>query len=274
MQWDKVKNVLIVILMAVNVFLLGNLGRQFWQTRQQEAELVSSLRTLMQDYGLALDEDFSLPNDVVLPELSIDRSRPNEEASAIAMLGGEPERTEQEDGTVIFEGERGTVEWGADGSVSGSITTGEAAPADESAALRLAKRLFSDWKLQAEDAVFRAEGTSVTMTGTVAGLPVFNRTLTIRFTGDGFASLSGLWSFGTPYTTVSASGVTCNAADALLEFVARQPEAQSVLSMTAGYRMQTDSSRRMQFTPTWKIVTDSGEYLVDCDKKTIIDQEK
>ena len=273
MQWDKVKNVLIVILVAVNVFLLGNLGRQFWQTRQQEAELVSSLRTLMQDYGLALDEDFSLPNDVVLPELSIDRSRPNEEASAIAMLGGEPERTEQEDGTVIFEGERGTVEWGADGSVSGSITTGEAMPTDAGAALRLAKRLFSDWKLQAEDAVFRAEGTSVTMTGTVAGLPVFNRTLTIRFTGDGFASLSGLWSFGTPYTTVSASGVTCNAADALLEFVARQPEAQSVLSMTAGYRMQTDSSRRLQFTPTWKIVTDSGEYLVDCDKKTIIDQE-
>ena len=274
MQWDKVKNVLIVILVAVNVFLLGNLGRQFWQTRQQEAELVSSLRTLMQDYGLALDEDFSLPNDVVLPELSIDRGRPNEEASAIAMLGGEPERTEQEDGTVIFEGERGTVEWGADGSVSGSITTGEAMPTDAGAALRLAKRLFSDWKLQAEDAVFRAEGTSVTMTGTVAGLPVFNRTLTIRFTGDGFASLSGLWSFGTPYTTVSASGVTCNAADALLEFVARQPEAQSVLSMTAGYRMQTDSSRRLQFTPTWKIVTDSGEYLVDCDKKTIIDQEK
>ena len=155
MQWDKVKNVLIVILVAVNVFLLGNLGRQFWQTRQQEAELVSSLRTLAQDYGLALDEDFSLPNDVVLPELSIDRSRPNEEAVAIAMLGGEPERTEQEDGTVIFEGERGTVEWGADGSVSGSITTGEAMPTDAGAALRLAKRLFSDWKLQAEDAVFR-----------------------------------------------------------------------------------------------------------------------
>nr|WP_302649368.1 hypothetical protein [uncultured Agathobaculum sp.] len=273
MQWDKVKNVLIVILMAVNVFLLGNLGRQFWQTRQQEAELVGSLRTLAQGYGISLDADFALPNDVVLPELSIDRSRPNEEAAAAAMLGGEPARTEQEDGTVLFEGERGTVEWGADGSVSGSILTGEAAPADESAALHLAKQLFSDWKLQAEDAVWAAEGTSVTMTGTVAGLPVFNRVLTIRFTGDGFASLSGLWSFGTPYTTVSASGVACNAADALLEFVARQPEAQSVLSMTAGYRMQTDSSRRIQLTPTWKIVTDSGEYLVDCDKKTIIDRE-
>lgn len=43
--------------------------------------------------------------------------------------------------------------------------------------------------------------------------------------------------------------------------------------MEAGYRMRTDSSRRQQLTPTWKIVTDSGEYLVDCDKKTIVDEE-
>ena len=67
--------------------------------------------------------------------------------------------------------------------------------------------------------------------------------------------------------------MTCNAADALLEFVSGQPEAGEVLSMEAGYRMQTDSSRRMQLTPTWKITTDSGEYLVDCDKKTIVDRE-
>ena len=31
MQWDKVKNVLIGILLAVNLFLLGNLGFRLWQ---------------------------------------------------------------------------------------------------------------------------------------------------------------------------------------------------------------------------------------------------
>ena len=87
MQWDKVKNVLIVILAAVNLFLLGNLGARLWQNMQREAELDSSLRTLAQGYGLTLDEDFKLPDDKELPELSVDRSRQDEEAVAAAALG-------------------------------------------------------------------------------------------------------------------------------------------------------------------------------------------
>lgn len=40
--------------------------------------------------------------------------------------------------------------------------------------------------------------------------------------------------------------------------------------MTAGYRMQMDSSRRLQLIPTWKIVTDRTDYFMDCDKKTLV----
>ena len=238
MQWDKVKNVLIVILAAVNLFLLGNLGARLWQNMQREAELDSSLRTLAQGYGLTLDEDFKLPDDKELPELSVDRSRQDEEAVAAAALGDEMERAEREDGTVIFESSRGSIEWYADGRVQGRFTTEEGMPENEDAALR-----------------------------------VVNRTISVRFDAENHVALSGLWSFGIPYTTVSGSGVSCNAADALLEFISRRSAAETVLSMEVGYRMQLDSSRRLQLTPTWKIVTDSGEYLVDCDKKTIIDQE-
>lgn len=273
MQWDKVKNVLIVILVAVNLFLLGNLGARLWQNQQRETELVDSLRTLAEGYGLTLDEGFSLPDDKVLPELSVDRSRPDEESVAAAILGDDLERTEREDGTAVFESGCGMVEWSADGRVQGSFTIEQEMPADEDAALRLARRLFADWRLQADDAQTEADGMTVTLSGTVAGLPVFNRTLALRFDSGERVTLSGLWSFGTPYTTVSGSGVSCNAADALLEFISKQPEADTVLSMTVGYRMQLDSSRRLQLTPTWKIAADSGEYLVDCDKKTIIDQE-
>lgn len=273
MQWDKVKNVLIVILAAVNLFLLGNLGARLWQNMQREAELDSSLRTLAQGYGLTLDEDFKLPDDKELPELSVDRSRQDEEAVAAAALGDEMERAEREDGTVIFESSRGSIEWYADGRVQGSFTTEEGMPENEEAALRVARRLFADWRLQTDDARTTADGMTVTLSGTVAGLPVFNRTISVRFDAENHVTLSGLWSFGIPYTTVSGSGVSCNAADALLEFISRRSAAETVLSMEVGYRMQLDSSRRLQLTPTWKIVTDSGEYLVDCDKKTIIDQE-
>ena len=62
--------------------------------------------------------------------------------------------------------------------------------------------------LQAEQAGWTAEDTVVTLTGSVAGLPVHNRRLTLDFSaGDGSVSLVGLWSFGhgrTPPRTASA----------------------------------------------------------------------
>ena len=39
MQWDKVKNVLIGILLAVNLFLLGNLGFRLWQNYSRASGL-------------------------------------------------------------------------------------------------------------------------------------------------------------------------------------------------------------------------------------------
>ena len=273
MQWDKVKNILIAILLAVNLFLMGSLVAKFWQNWQRADELEANLRTLAEGYGVTLAEGFRLPQDKVLPTLSLDRSRTDEEAVAQAMLGADAERTEREDGTVRFESEAGSAEWGADGSLHASLLTDGDAPADADEALRQARRLLSAWGLLASDATLQADGIAVTLTGEVAGQPVHNRTLTLRFDEAGGVTLDGLWSFGTPYTTVRGSGVSCNAADALLEFVARAGDAQQIRSMTAGYRMEMDGSRRLQLTPTWKIVTDSGEYLVDCAKKTIIDQE-
>ena len=273
MQWDKVKNVLIVILLAVNLFLMFNFGAKMWQDYQRGEELTADLRTLTQKYGMQLDDAFELPKDKVLPTLTIDRSRADEEAVAQAMLGEEAERTEQEDGTVQFQSADGKVEWYADGTVQAECTTGQDAPADAAEALRLARKLLSGWGLQAEDESMQADGLTVTMTGTVAGQPVHNRVLTLRFDEEGGVTLSGLWSFGTPYTTVRGSGVSCNAADALLEFASRAQDVQRIDTMTAGYRIEVDSNRRLQLTPTWKIGTDSGEYLVDCAKKTIVDQE-
>lgn len=273
MQWDKVKNVLIGILLAVNLFLLCSLGAKLWQNRQRADELEANLRTLTAGYGVSLSDAFDLPQDKVLPTLSLDRSRTDEEAVAQRMLGEDAERTEREDGTVRFASGDDYIEWRADGTVRASCAAGEDAPADEAAALRQGRRLFSSWGLLTNDDTVRADGLSVTLTGTVAGQPVHNRALTLRFDGEGKVTLSGLWSFGTPYTTVRGSGVSCNAADALLEFAAQAGDIGEIRSMTAGYRMEVDGSRRLQLTPTWKIGTDSGDYLVDCAKKTVIGEE-
>ena len=260
MQWDKVKNILIAILLTINLFLLGNLAVRGWQSHRRTSELEANLRTLVSARGMQLDTAFSLPEDITLPELSLDRSRADEEKIAAAMLGEHAERTEQEDGTVRFESDKGTLEWQADGNVQADYTLTESAPTSASEALEQARRLCSRWGFQAEQANWTAEDMAVT--------------LTLDFSaGDGTVSLVGLWSLGTPYTTANGISITCSAADALLQFAAESGETGTIESMTAGYRMQTDSSRRIRLTPTWKIDTETGEYLVDCDKKTIIGEE-
>ena len=145
-------------------------------------------------------------------------------------------------------------------------------PTDERQALSRARGLLADWGLLGEEVTLAADGLRVTVTGTLAGQPVYNRSLELRF-DRGCVMLSGRWSFGTPYTTVRGDGTTYAAADALLAFAAAAPEGARIRVMTAGYRLQLDGSRRLQLVPTWKINTDSGEYLVDCAKKTMVAQE-
>ena len=175
MQWDKVKNILIAILLTINLFLLGNLAVRGWQSHRRTSELEANLRTLVSARGMQLDTAFSFPEDITLPELSLDRSRADEEKIAAAMLGEHAERTEQEDGTVRFESDRGTLEWQADGNVQADYTLTESAPTSASEALEQARRLCSRWGFQAEQAGWTAEDTVVTLTGSVAGLPVHNR---------------------------------------------------------------------------------------------------
>ena len=272
MQWDKVKNTLIVILLAVNLFLMGSLGAKLWQDRQREQMLLDNLTRLLAHAGLTLDEDFALPRGKVLPLLSLDRSRAGEEAVAAAMLGEEVARTEQEDGAARFESRTGTLEWRADGTVRAACLLEGNMPTDERQALARARGLLADWGLLGEEVTLAADGLRVTVTGTLAGQPVYNRSLELRF-DRGCVMLSGRWSFGTPYTTVRGDGTTYAAADALLAFAAAAPEGARIRVMTAGYRLQLDGSRRLQLVPTWKINTDSGEYLVDCAKKTMVAQE-
>ena len=139
-----------------------------------------------------------------------------------------------------------------------------------SAAIRAARKCFSEWGLAGDGASYQVSGLSVTQTAPVANRPVHNRELTLTFNADGTATLSGTWSFGTPYTTVTGRGADCRAADALLQFASSLEAGETIRSMTAGYRMQMDSSRRLQLIPTWKIVTDRTDYFMDCDKKTLV----
>ncbi len=272
MQWDKVKNVLIVILLAVDLFLLCNFGIKMVQAHLRTDRLEDDLRSLLNGYGYTLPDSFELPADESILPLMLDRSRASEEAMAEKMLGGDVSRTEQEDGAVRFESTQGALEWSADGTVNGACAI-DKAPSTSNQARRRARKLIESWGLADDTTSYKTSGLSVTVSGKIAHQPVHNRQLVLTFSTDGTLTVSGRWSFGIPYATARENSVSCAAADALLSFASDTPKEESIETMVAGYRMEADSSKRLQLTPTWKIVTSDGEYLVDCAKKSIIGTE-
>lgn len=269
MQWSKVKSILIAALLIVNTFLLGNLLSRSWQATRRDAELMDHMRRLLAADGILLSEDFRLPADRTLPLLSIDRSRADEQSLSLAMLGEDATRSESEDGTVRFESEDGYIVWDRDGTVQGEYSL-ETSPTDTQEMEKTARKLFRKWGVWKDHARLEVVGHFVTLTSTTANLPVHNRSLTLFFSEDGKAVLTGFWSFGTPYAYAGENGVVCAAADALLAFAETGRSIGRIDSMESGYRLQLDNSGRLQLLPTWKIGTDGGEYLVDCAKKTPI----
>lgn len=267
MQWDKVKNILLIILLAIDLFLAGNLGIHIWQDGRRTNELEHNVRLLLERYGITAASSFSLPSDTAILPLSLDRNRDAEEAMAIAMLGQEFSRTEQEDGAVLWKNQSDFLEWQADGTVRSSCTISNT-PGNESQAEQQANRLLKEWNI--ENAVCTAQGLTVIAEGTVADKPVHNRRLVLRFHANNIVTLSGRWSFSVPFTNAQTTRTTYVAADALLSFAANTPNCGKIQSMQMGYQLEADSARRLQLTPTWKIATENGEYLVDCAKKNVV----
>ncbi len=264
---------LIVILLVVDLFLLGNLGIKLWHVETKKDALEADVRSLVSEYGLEFSDSFRLPEDKTLITLTVDRDRVAEEKMADKMLGGGVSRTEQADGAVLFESPRGAVEWGADGTVNGACKI-NSVPSAESQAGKEAVKLIGEWGFGNEGTEYFLEGLEVLVKGKIAHQNVFNRDVLLTFENDGTLTVTGKWSFGTPYAAAREHTVNCAAADALLAFASEIDKNVKIVSMEAGYRMEADSVGRLQLTPTWKIVTSEREYLVDCAKKTVIQPQK
>lgn len=92
---------------------------------------------------MQLDTAFSFPEDITLPELSLDRSRADEEKIAAAMLGDTLNAPSRRTARCALRADRGTLEWQADGNVQADYMLTESAPTSASEALEQARRLCS-----------------------------------------------------------------------------------------------------------------------------------
>lgn len=260
MQWNKLQNIMITILLIVNILLFSSLAYNAHETAVREQNNLKNVQVVLARYGASLCEDFQIPGDAMMPRLHVERRRADEEAVALAMLSEAYSRKE-EDGVVYFESEYGYLTWSSDGYMEAGVFY-EDSDATQDVGKR-AQQFFQSWGLLPDNGEISVIENTAELTSPVAGYPVFNRHLTLFF-GEGEITLNGWWSFDMPYAIASEPDTSCNASDALLNFAAKQEmDVGKIENMTLGYCLQPNGGRRLLMSPAWKIETTQGTFIVD-----------
>ena len=272
LQWDKVKNILLVILLLVDGFLAVSIGGRFWTTARQQKDFAEEMTIVLARRGVIYNLEHGVaPQNSILP-LEVDRDRTAEENFARALLTGEISAHSTEDGEARFTGDNGSVVWQTDGTVEVTVSgfedlTDSSARKRKQYARELLKR--SGIALRGGTLTARENTSDVVLRATVASMPAFDRALTVGFQKDGRISITGKWTFGTPYAATSDEPRIYSVADALLDFVAQANGVTRIDDIRLGYQLVLGSSGRLQFAPHWRIQTDRGVYFVDALKKTV-----
>ena len=264
MAWSKVKNIILVILLGVNLILLGMVGWREYQSAQYDSQTLEAAVRLLETNGIAVD--MPIPDARYLPILRLEGGAltTQERQDQAAGLVGTLQRIEDNagDARVTYWGALGQAQLDADGAFSISFS-GQARPQEDDPDAQ-ARSLLEQLGLavlpagaeEQEDLLFLSYWQSW------EGVPVFTCTSVVTFEEGSLSAVSGQRLLGgaSPLTTEDPLTIPT----ILVRFLAGMRQngctCSAITGMTQGYSSTISSGR---LTPVWAIETDTGEYYVN-----------
>lgn len=258
METYRLKNIAIVILSLLNVFLLLLLGYQYVQARRAETDTAGQLRSLYEANQLELTDQIALEEQSLTP-LTLSRRAETERAIAAWLLGGEAEAASQGGGIYSYEGAHGSIQFRAGGSFDGSRLT---LPVDDITEFcQQFCRQFGYEELQFQ--IQHSTG-SVSAVQQLTGVPIAGCTLSLRFERGILTAVSGAHVNLEDAVPEPAERMTC--VTALVRFLDYRTTAGIVCGAVEGIRCvyELHGGAALRLLPMWRIDTDTYTYFVDC----------
>ncbi|MBE6963164.1 MAG: hypothetical protein E7443_01005 [Ruminococcaceae bacterium] len=261
MDRHRLKNIIIIILLLLNGFLLSALVIREAAVRSARSRTVDQLTALFAEDDMILYAD-AFSSATPPAGLSFTRDLAREREVAAFFLGDAlPQEGESDSLHAVYTGSSGTAQFRSSGSFD---ITGIPARSDTEAFCRSFCRTFSyDALVFTLDA--QGSGTAVA-TAVHNGFSVYNCTVTFVITEGVLASVSGtlLPSAG---TAVPLQKDPLTASAALITFQQYRREsgasASAVTKIDLCYELES-SAVSLSLTPAWCIETDIAKYYVDC----------
>ena len=253
MKTSRLKNIVIVILLLVNAFLLFLLLSRRAGERDSNERRVEQLCTLFEKNGVAFDRAL-LPDEETHLSLSLERDAAREEAFASALLGT-AESGDSGGGVSRFTGEYGSCSIRSGGTADALLSR----PVDDPESF--SKQLF---KTFVTSQLTDGSG-SVTGMRSEKGRLIFNASLTLTFSDSSLTGVSGTF---LPALDEGRRTDGLDAVDALVHFLdycsVSGVVCTEVRALDEGYLLQTSSASPLRLQGVWRISTDVSSYYVNC----------
>lgn len=257
----RLKNVIILILLLANGFLLGSMAYRSTAAQAARARSVEQLVTLFAADGIALDPGV-LPTETPPPGRILVRDTALERSAAASLLGGGLRHSEQRGGVYSYSGKGGAALFRENGTFEAAGTL--AASGGETFCREFCRNFhYTPTTVQLDE---ENSGT-ITALREYGGLTVSNCALTFTLERDTVTSARGTLLPET-FTETADASEPLSAQAALTAFLAMRREtgavASSITEMSLCYELQSSAAAPMSLTPAWHIVTDTVGYYVNC----------
>lgn len=262
MESSRLKNIIILILAIMNLFLLGSLSSRRTAEISSRRQAVEQLVELFAADQITLDPDL-IPNQTPPTSLTPVRDPEQERAMAAALLGKNLRQTNSGDVVYAFDSDTGAALFRSNGSfdVAGTLSGDDAEEVCRTFCKTFGYR----------DLTFSMEGSSGTATATryYDGYPVAGCTVEFFIDSGVLRTVTGTHLPDT--CTETAEDVEpLSATAALTAFLAARRASGGVGSAVTDiylcYELQSTTATPISLVPAWCIVTDipSSVYYVNC----------
>lgn len=264
MEWHRIKNIIIVILLIVNGFLLVLVGTQKSETlRYEQSALDGSIQVLAEN-GITLDPE-AIAEKTGRQAGTTERSLLLEQKLAAALLGESAEGNDLGGGLYTYTTELGQISIRSGGELTSRLTDDSAwLTADpESHSAELMDALDIEYQRTVYD-VLGGNG-KIIYRQMLNGVPLFSCQITFIYENGRLTELYGnLLAVAEPSlengTVLSLPTVLMSFLDDVLE---SGDVCSAILSVEPGYLMTQSFTSTIRLRPVWYISTNTADYYVD-----------
>lgn len=265
MEWSKLKNIIILILLLVNVFLLIMVGTQRRDSAQYREQTITDAVSVLERNGIRLDRAH-IPEELDLTPMTVERDLEAEAALAAALLG-ECESSDLGSGRYAYQGTQGWAEFRSNGSFNITFHDGARMETESGGEEEHALTTLKQVGLTGVVVSRRESGGQVTLTlrQTWQEVPVYSCQITLEYADGCLQSIAGQRLMGTPQPSGEKSELI-SVPTALLRVLNGINNlgdiCNEITAMTPGYLLAA-SADATRLIPIWYVTTDTGAYSLN-----------